>query len=138
MPRGLSGVSRCSASYVRLSVLQDPEAAPAVRQEMLSQGARGYAFRQGDWVYLPQQGSLGFTVPARPGWDPYPVIGNVNSDVDEKGHIKPTAPADQLYNLADDPQQKTNVVRQHPERAAAMRSRLDKLVPPPEVPVRGG
>ena len=80
---------------------------------MLSQGARGYAFRQGDWVYLPQQGSLGFTVPARPGWDPYPVIGNVNSDVDEKGHIKPTAPADQLYNLADDPQQKTNAVRQH-------------------------
>jgi arylsulfatase A len=125
-------------SMSQLSVLQDPETAPAVRQEMLSQGARGYAFRQGDWVYLPQQGSLGFTVPARPGWDPYPVIGNVNSDVDEKGHIKPTAPADQLYNLADDPQQKTNVVREHPERAAAMRSRLDKLVPPPEVPVRGG
>jgi arylsulfatase A len=125
-------------SINQLSVLQDPEDAPAIRQEMLSQGARGYALRQGDWVYLPKQGSLGFTVPARPGWDPYPVIGNVNSDVDEKGHMKPDAAADQLYNLAVDPQQATNVVRQNLERAAAMRSRLEQLVPTPAVSPSGG
>jgi arylsulfatase A-like enzyme len=105
---------------------------------MLSQGAGGYALRQGDWLYLPKQGSVGFTLPNRKGWPAFGWIGNANSDVDDNGLIKPTAPPDQLYNLADDPQQKANVVRQHPERAAAMRSRLEQLVPTPAVSPRGG
>ncbi len=125
-------------SLSQLAVFRDPVNAPAVRTEMLSQGAGGYALRQGDWLYLPKQGSVGFTLPNRKGWPAFGWIGNANSDVDDNGLIKPTAPPDQLYNLADDPQQKANVVRQHPERAAAMRSRLEQLVPTPAVSPRGG
>ena len=125
-------------SMSKLAVLKDPVNSLAVRTEMLSQGAGGYALRQGDWLYLPKQGSQGFTLPNQKGWPAYVWIGNVNSDVDDNGLIKPTAPADQLYHLADDPQQKTNVVREHPQRATAMRSRLEQLVPPPTVPGRGG
>jgi arylsulfatase A-like enzyme len=125
-------------SVSQLAVFRDPANAPAVRTEMLSQGAGGYALRQGDWLYLPKQGSVGFTLPNRKGWPGFAWIGNANSDIGDNGLIKPTAPPDQLYNLADDPQQKANVVHQHPERAAAMRSRLDELVPPPAVSPRGG
>lgn len=76
-------------------------------------------------------------MPGRRRWDFYIVIGNVNSDVDETGHINPTAPADQLHNLANDLEQKTNMGCEHPERAAAMRSRLNTLVPPPAAPGSG-
>lgn len=131
-------VGAAEDSVSQLSVLQDPVNAPPVRTEMLSQGAGGYALRQGDWLYLPKQGSHGFTLPNRKGWPAFVWIGNANSDIDDNGLIKPTAPADQLYNLADDPYQKTNVAREHLERAAAMRLRLDELVPIPAIPQRGG
>lgn len=51
---------------------------------------------------------------------PYKAMGVTTSDVDEEGQIKPDAPETQLYNLATDPGQTTNVVGQHPERAAEM------------------
>ena len=54
-------------SLNQLPVLTDPAHAPAVRTELLSQGTGGYALRQGDWVYLPKQGSCGMTVQVPPG-----------------------------------------------------------------------
>jgi hypothetical protein len=51
------------------------------------------------------------------------------SDIDRTGRIKPGAPNDQLYNLANDLTQKKNLTLDHPERSKAMRARLEELVP---------
>ena len=45
--------------------------------------------------------------------------GQVNSDVAE-GRLKPDAPTEQLYNLANDPRQARNVIRDHPEVATRL------------------
>jgi len=113
----------CIDSIDQLPVLTAPHTAAAARTEVLIQGTGGYALRQGDWLFLPTRGSLGFTVQAPPvtRWgQPYKAMGVTTSDVDEEGQIKPDAPATQLYNLATDPGQSTNVVGQHLERAAEM------------------
>jgi hypothetical protein len=46
------------------------------------------------------------------------------------GRFKPDAPAEQLYNLAADPSQSANVVRENPEVAARLRARLMELRSP--------
>lgn len=120
-------------SLNQLPVLTDPAKTPAVRDEMLLQGTGGYALRQDDWVYIPKQGSSGMTVqmpPVTPWGQPYAAMGMTNSDVTAEGRIKPDAPPAQLYDLRADPSQTTNVLREHPERARAMRARLDELMKP--------
>ncbi|MBN1490300.1 MAG: sulfatase-like hydrolase/transferase, partial [Phycisphaerae bacterium] len=117
-------------SLNQLPVILAPETAPAVRHELLAQGTGGYALRQGDWLYLPKQGSGGFTVRVPPGplWGlPYAKMGLTTSDIDSDGRIKPDAPEDQLYHLGDDLAQRKNLTREHPERAEAMRARLEEL-----------
>jgi hypothetical protein len=86
------------------------------------------ALRQGDYVYLPKQGSCGFTVPASAWGEQYPRRGFVNSDVDSAGNIKSDAPPIQLYNLARDPRQTTNIAIAESQRAAAMQKRLHALI----------
>ncbi|MCL4202867.1 MAG: arylsulfatase [Pirellulaceae bacterium] len=130
-------------SLDQLSVLIDPVGAPAVRSEFLMQGTGGFALRQGDWVYLPKQGSLGMTVQSPPGapWgQPYAKLGLVNSDVDEAGCVRPDAPSCQLYHLASDPGQATNVAASQPQRVERMQSRLDELLarPKPAAKPRAG
>ena len=118
-------------SLDQLQVLLHPTVTPAVRTELLSQGTGGYVLRQSDWVYIPKQGSSGMTVqmpPGQPWGQPYANMGVTNSDITAQGKVKPDAPADQLYNLRDDPSEKTNVTLQHPERAKAMRARLDEIL----------
>ena len=56
-------------------------------------------------------------------------MGVTNSDIDSTGKIKPGAPKDQLYHLGHDLRQTTNVTLEHPDRAKAMRARLEELVP---------
>lgn len=117
-------------SLNELPILTDPAQAPAIRSEMLMQGTGGYALRQGDWVYLPKQGSCGMTVqlpPVTPWGQPYAKMGLSNSDVDAQGKIKPSAPADQLYHLGSDPSEENNITRTEPERAKEMRARLEEL-----------
>ena len=53
---------------------------------------------------------------------PYAKLGFVNSDVDNQGGIKSHAPAVQLYNLATDPAQTTNIAAGEPTRAAACKN----------------
>ena len=111
---------------------RDPAGAPATRTEAVFQGTGGYALRQGDWMYLPKQGSLGMTVqvPAGPQWGlPYAKLGLVNSDVDAEGRVKAGAPAAQLYNLREDPGETVNVIARHPEIAQRLAARLAELVP---------
>jgi arylsulfatase A-like enzyme len=112
-----------------LAAFLDPAGAPAKRREAVLQGTTGLALRQGDWVFLPKQGSGGKTAPepAKPWSLPYAKMGFENSDIDARGQPKPDAAAEQLYHLADDPSQHTNVAKQHPERVAAMRARLTEL-----------
>ena len=50
--------------------------------------------------------------------------GEVNSDVTADGKIKPDAPPAQLYNLATDPRQQVNVIREHPDIAERLRQQL--------------
>ena len=110
----------------------DPAHAPATRTEALFQGTGGQALRQGDWMYLPKQGSLGMTVQVPPGpqWgQPFAKLGLVNSDIDAAGQIKAGAPEAQLYNLKDDPGQTVNVIARHPEVAQRLAARLAELVP---------
>ncbi len=109
-----------------LAAFINPENAPAKRKETAFLGTEGFALREGDWLYLPKQGSGGGTVPKSRG-TPWEKLRFVNSDIDDKGRIKPGASPDQLYNLAHDLGQAHNVVREQPERAAAMRARMHEL-----------
>ncbi len=90
------------------------------------------ALRSGPWVYIGAQGSGGFGN----GLGEIAFTGQVNSDVDLQGKVRPNAPRDQLYHLADDPHQQRNVVREQPEVAAQMRAQLDALQA--EAPARAG
>ena len=115
------------------SAFKDPSTAPARRTEALFLGTGGFALRQGEWVYLPKQGSCGMTAPElkpKPWGQPWSKMLFTNSDVDDQGQIKPKAPAAQLYNLKTDPAEKVNVVLQHPEVAQKLAARLEALVPP--------
>lgn len=115
-----------------LAAFLNPSAAPAIRVEGLFQGTGGYALRQGQWIYMPKQGSGGMTVqvPAGSPWGmPYEKLGLVTSDIDEKGRIKPSAPPSQLYDLGEDVGQKVNRMAQQPKIAERMAARLDELLP---------
>lgn len=121
-------------SLNELPLLTDPAHVPTIRSEMLMQGTGGYALRQGDWVYIPKQGSCGMTVqlpPVTPWGQPYAKMGLSNSDVDAQGKIKPDAPADQLYHLGSDPSEEKNRASAEPERAGAMRAHLEELMHQP-------
>ena len=118
-------------SLNQLPALTNPAKAPAVRNEMLAQGTGGYALRQGDWVYLPKQGSSGMTVQVPPGtpWgQPYARMGLINSDVDAQGIIIPDAPPAQLYNLRNDPSQATNSFTAEPTTAKRLADRLHDVL----------
>ena len=124
LPEGASpdGVSE-------LAAFTSPDAVGAGRMEGVLQGTSGLVLRQGDWIYLPKQGSAGRTVPepAKPWGMSYAAMGFFNSDVDERGQIRPGAANDQLYNLAEDLPQSKNLASEQPERASAMRARLGEL-----------
>ena len=62
------------------------------------------SLRQGDWVYIPGSGDGGWM------------------------KAKPGDPARQLYNLKEDPSQKSNLITDHPERADAMAVLLKKML----------
>ena len=116
--------------HSELAGFTDPEHTPLLRPEAELLGTAGFALRQGKWIYLPKQGSGGMTAPETPGkpWSqPYATMGFRNSDIDSNGQIKPDAPAAQLYNLEEDPEQHNNVIAQHPEIAEKMQGRMNEL-----------
>lgn len=127
-------------SLNQLPALTNPADAPAIRTEILGQGTGGYALRQGDWVYLPKQGSCGMTVqvPTGPPWGlPYAKMDQHNSDIDAQGRIKPGTPPAQLYNLRDDLPQTTNRFRDDPDTARRLATRMDELIPKPKRQEKG-
>lgn len=76
-------------------------------REELVEHARVLAFRQGDWKYI--EGSKG---PA--------VYANTNI---ESGF----APTGQLFNLKEDPREKNNLIKSHPEKAIMLQKRLKEV-----------
>ncbi len=107
---------------------------PFVRTEMVYQGVLGFALRQGPWVYLPDPGSQGFTTEGHFGVS-YEQMGFENTYRDKAGKLLPDAPPDQLYNVAQDPNENKNVVREHPEKAREMAARLQNMLGPNPLPV---
>ena len=121
-------------SINQLPILIDPLHASPVRTEALAQGTGGYSLRQGEWVFLPKQGSCGMTIQSPRGtpWGlPYAKMGVTNSDITAEGKVKEDAPPVQLYRLSSDPRQQVNLALQEPQRALEMRKRLEELLPPP-------
>lgn len=79
------------------------------------------ALRSGPWVYIAAQGSGGFGN----GLGEIAFTGQINSDIDRQGKLRPAAPQEQLYHLDRDPEQQRNVIRDHPEVAAELQAQLD-------------
>ena len=120
MPAGASpdGASEKSAFL-------DPVKAPVKRTEGMHHGTRGLALRHRQWIYIPAQGSGGKTVPepAKPWSIPYREMPNKTGDVDESGKIKPGAPKEQLYDLAKDLAQTTNLAATQADLLPDLRQR---------------
>ncbi|WP_017446232.1 sulfatase-like hydrolase/transferase [Gayadomonas joobiniege] len=107
-----------------------------VREELLiaPRQPKNLAVRDGKWVYIPAQGSGGFSgsKPHHHAWGgPAAVnfIGGKNSDM-ANGKLLPDAPAEQLYDLVKDPYQTTNIAGKHPEIVAQMKQKLNELYQP--------
>ncbi len=89
------------------------------------------ALREGNWVYIGARGGGGFGAD-KPGEHAFggpaalKFAGLVNSDV-ANGKFKPDSPDEQLYDLAADPRQTRNVIRDYPEVARRMKARLETL-----------
>ncbi|MAW60569.1 MAG: arylsulfatase [Planctomycetes bacterium] len=105
-------------SFDMLPVLLGEGGGEPVRTHLLSQTiSLALAIREGDWKYLDHQGSGG---------------NNYNRDGDwgmkqfALPETDPDAPG-QLYDLAADPGETTNLYSQHPERVAAMKAKLEEL-----------
>ncbi|MFT5151030.1 MAG: arylsulfatase A, partial [Planctomycetota bacterium] len=89
---------------------QDP-----IRPHMLTQSFRSeFQLRQGDWKYLDHMGSGG---------------GNYSQGILEKYALPETAPeaTAQLFNLATDPGETTNLFFEEPEKRQQMQALLKKL-----------
>jgi len=100
----------------------------AIRTELYMTGITGQALRSGDWVYIPHQGSCGITTLESATWAvQYAALGQTNSDYNADGTLKADAPKKQLYNLRTDPRQSTNVIREHPEKAAELAKRFTEI-----------
>lgn len=86
------------------------------------------SIRKGDWVYIPNRGEGGFQGSKfgdhhMGGAASVKLMRKENSDVVD-GKIRPDAPFEQLYNLADDVSQTKNVIREHPEVASELAAML--------------
>ena len=93
------------------------------------------SLRQDDWVYIPVPGNGGFRQTkvgdhGLGGPAAHLFTGQTHSDI-KNGKLTATAPKAQLYNLAEDPFQKVNVIREHPERANLMKKELARVLAKP-------
>jgi arylsulfatase A len=90
-----------------------------IRPHLLTQafgGVRTLSVRRGPWKYLDHPGSGGNRYEGNPSLAPYMLPD-----------LAPAAPC-QLYHLGDDPGETKNLAAARPEKAAEMKSLLDKLI----------
>ena len=85
--------------------------------------------RKGKWVYIPAQNEGGFAGALGDnsfgGAAVFTFTGQVNSDI-VNGEIRPDAPPAQLYDLENDPNQKTNLYSKYPEVVKEMDDLLNQ------------
>lgn len=102
-------------SLNQLRVLTGEPGAP-IRTEIVQQGiSNTLALRSGQWKFIPaspQQQVSGMGAGADPA---------------DARWTESIVRADALYNLAADPGETTNMIATHPERAAALRARLEEI-----------
>ena len=97
--------------------------------------------RKGKWMYIPRQGSGGFTG-RKPGDHTFAgppavsFVGSANSDI-EDGEIKKDAPPAQLYDLQADVNQTQNLHNEYPEVVQELSSLLATYAPPEGLPRPG-
>lgn len=94
---------------------------------------KNLSIRKGKWIYIPAQGSGGFTgsKPEHHAWGGAPAVafvGGVNSDI-INGEIKKDAPPAQLYNLEIDVTQTTNLYERYPEVVKELEAVLATYIP---------
>ncbi|MFR9619829.1 MAG: arylsulfatase [Rikenellaceae bacterium] len=104
-----------------------------IRPEFLltSWKASHQAIREGDWIYIPAKGGGGWdsTNPKTNAWGGVSAaayVGRENSDI-EDGKLKADAPKAQLYNIAKDLSQTTNVIEENPEVAKRLAEKLAEI-----------
>jgi len=99
-------------SYNILPALRAERFKAPIREATVHHSARGnFAIRQGNWVYI--DGPSG--------------ADNREPDLVLKAlGVVPDEESAELYNLSDDPKETTNVIRQYPEKADALRSLLNR------------
>ena len=99
------------------------------------------SIRQGRWMFIPRQGSGGFTG-RKPGDHTFAgppavsFVGSENSDI-EDGLIRKDAPPAQLYDLEADVTQTQNLHDEHPEVVQQLRSLLARYSPREGAPRAG-
>jgi len=110
-----------------LPALIDESITP-LRTELLTPGRNAVALRDGKWLYLPIQGSGGFTGKkefhhAWGGPAAVALVNGVNNDIQDGDFIE-GAPKHQLYNMEIDFNQTQNIVNEYPEVAKRMKQKL--------------
>lgn len=107
-------------SYDMLPVLLGEQGDRPVRPYMLQQThwSEAMSIRKGDWKYLDHQGSGGNNYDREGAW---------GMSIYKLPDTDPGAPG-QLYNLADDPGETTNLYSKHPEIVAELKGMLDASV----------
>lgn len=95
-------------SYSFWKVLTGQPYTSPLREATIHHSIDGYfALRQGDWVYLDAHGSGGWSL----------------SEEQAKNR-----PAEQLYNLKEDPAEQHNLIAEHPDKAEAMKQLIQKYL----------
>jgi arylsulfatase A-like enzyme len=126
-------------SFSILPVLEDrqPKGKP-IRGPIVMQAGSSSAMmiRSGDWKFINQLGSGGFSQvktikpePRDPAGRPY----NLHDDLAETIQLKTTKrepgdPAGQLYNLRDDPAETNNLYLKHPEIVARLEAEMQRIL----------
>ena len=96
-------------SYNLLPLLLGEKRATPLRKEMvIGTDMNNFNIRHGDWKLIPFLGSGGMSKPS-------------------KIKPKPGEPAGQLYNLANDPSETTNLYLQHPEIVAELTTLFEQM-----------
>jgi len=114
-----------------LSTFTENHETPVRAELLLHPSKRSHlSLREGKWVYIPAQGSGGFSRGPGSHGAGGPVMatfaGKVNSDIVD-GKLKDNAPAAQLYDLEADLGQTTNLHDQHPDIVSKMQAKLKAL-----------
>jgi arylsulfatase A-like enzyme len=112
-------------SFNLLPALLQNNTKPIRDYMVLHSGTGMFGIRQGDWMFIDGQGSGGNTMQGEPALR-YADLHYTNTDINDDGTIKPGSPPGQLYDLAKDPRQTTNLYTQHPEIVERLKVLLEK------------